>query len=173
MPNNPRLGVAEIDGPDHRDLRRALNPVFAPSAVERLRPTMERITTWFLDQHIESGSADLVLDFTSPVPAVLTLQMMGLPCENWEHYAEFFHASSAHPNGSPRLPRRGRARARHDGGAARVRDVRRAHPGADLTSLLLQLELSGRALSDLDVTEILWNLVAGGLDTTTASDRPF
>ena len=45
---------------------------------------------------------------------------------------------------------------------------RRAHPGDDLTSLLLRLELSDRARTDWEVTEILWNLVAGGLDTTTA-----
>ncbi|MCU1456415.1 MAG: hypothetical protein JWL73_507 [Actinomycetia bacterium] len=167
-PGNPRLGIAEIDGPEHHDLRRALNPVFTPPAVERLRPTMERVATWFLDQHIERGSLDLVSDFTSPVPAVLTLQMMGLPCENWEHYAEFFHASSAHPNGSPgylaaveRAPEM--LTELHE-----YATYRRAHTGDDLTSLLLQIELSGRALTDLEVTEILWNLVAGGLDTTTA-----
>jgi cytochrome P450 len=168
VPNNPRLGVAEIDGPDHHDLRRALNAVFAPPAVERLRPTMERITTWFLDQHIQSGAVDLVLDFTSPVPAVLTLQMMGLPCGNWEHYAEFFHASSAHPNGSPGYLA---ATARAPEMMAELLEYvgyRRAHLGEDLTSLLLRLELSGRALTDLDVAEILWNLVGGGLDTTTA-----
>ncbi len=122
VPGNPRLGVAEIDGPDHHDLRRALNPVFTPPAVERLRPTMERITAWFLDQHIERGSLDLVLDFTSPVPAVLTLQMMGLPCERWEQLRGVLPRELSPPERLAGVHRGDRTRARDGGRALRVRD---------------------------------------------------
>ncbi len=53
----PRQGVSEIDGADHQELRRVLNPVFSPPAVARLRPQMERVTTWFLDQVDRAGRA--------------------------------------------------------------------------------------------------------------------
>ena len=40
---------------------------------------MEQSVHGFLDQHIENGQMDLVLDYASPVPAILTMKMMGLP----------------------------------------------------------------------------------------------
>ncbi|GIT46504.1 MAG: hypothetical protein Ct9H300mP12_10890 [Acidimicrobiales bacterium] len=81
------MGVSEIDGPDHADLRRVLNPHMSPRRVEQLRPRKEEISTWFLDEVIEAGRADLVLDYATPVPAVLTLESMGMPAENWDYYA--------------------------------------------------------------------------------------
>jgi cytochrome P450 len=164
----PQQGVSEIDGPDHRDLRRALNPVFAPPSIERLRPEMERITTWFLDQAIESGEIDLVLDYATPIPAVLTLQMMGLPCDKWEHYAEFFHLSSAYPQGSPEYLSAIERGPEMMADLLSYADYRRRHPGDDVTSLLVSLERSGGPLTDEDIGGIMWNLVAGGIDTTTA-----
>ena len=88
------MGVSEIDGPDHADLRRVLNPHMSPRRVQQLRPRMEEISTWFLDEVIEAGRADLVLDYATPVPAVLPLESLGMPAEHWDYYAEFFHASA-------------------------------------------------------------------------------
>ena len=46
---------------------------------------------------------------------------------------------------------------------------RRAAPRDDLLTALVQLRLpDGRALSDDEVRSVLWNLVGGGLDTTTS-----
>ena len=46
---------------------------------------------WFLDQRIEQGGMDLILDFADPVPAVLTMELVGLPRRSWRWYAELFH----------------------------------------------------------------------------------
>ena len=78
-PDLPAQGVSEIDGPDHHELRRALTPAFSPAAVEAQRPQMEAVAAWFLDQVVEDGRGDLVLDSTSPVPAVRTLAWIGRP----------------------------------------------------------------------------------------------
>jgi cytochrome P450 len=164
----PRQGVSEIDGPDHAALRRLLNPVLTPGAVQDLRPRIEAVSTWFIDQIVETGRADLVLDHTTPVPAVLTLEMMGMPAGNWRHYAEFFHATSSYERHEPEYRQ----------AVARFGDMwaelaafarhRRDEPGDDLTTTLVTNELNGRPLSDDEVVGIMWNLVAGGLDTTTS-----
>jgi cytochrome P450 len=90
----PTSGIAEVEGPVHQALRRALNAHLVPAAVARLEPLMDATTTWFLDQHIASGEIDLVLDLTSPVPAILTLELIGLPCDSWERHAELSTAPS-------------------------------------------------------------------------------
>lgn len=167
-PDVPAQGVSETDGPDHQDLRRALNPVFSPAAVEAGRPAMAAVATWFLDQIVESGSGDLVLDFASPVPAVLTLQMMGLPVDNWRHYADFFHATAAHPQTSPEFMAVMEHAPAMTGELFAHAQHRRAQPADDVTSLLVALERTSGPLTDEQVTGVMWNLVAGGVDTTTS-----
>ena len=75
----PALGIGEVDGPYHLALRHALAPFLSPGAVQKMRPFMEQKAHEFLDQKIADGQMDLVLDYASPVPAILTMKLMGLP----------------------------------------------------------------------------------------------
>ena len=164
----PRQGVSEIDGPEHADLRRVLNPLMTINAVESTRPRMEAVSAWFIDEVIESGEADLVLDYTTPVPAVLTLEMMGMVSSNWQHYADFFHATSSY---EPTDERYLSAISHQPDMWGELRDFaqfRRENPADDVTTALVSSPLDGRMLSDDEITAIMWNLVAGGLDTTTS-----
>ncbi len=95
----PPLGVGEVDGPYHQALRRALTPFFSSGAVDTMRPFMEQSVHWFLDQRIADGQMDLVLDYASPVPAILTMRLMGLPYDNWQLYANLFHSVMAASGG--------------------------------------------------------------------------
>jgi len=45
---------------------------------------------------------------------------------------------------------------------------RRADARDDLTSFLIQFEFDGQRLTDEQLLNILWNLIAGGVDTTTS-----
>jgi cytochrome P450 len=164
----PTSGIAEVEGPAHTALRRVMNPYLVPNAVERMRPLMERAATWFLDQRVETGSIDLVLDLTNPVPAILTMELVGLPLDDWKHYADFFHAAIAHRPGQPEFDE---AVAKVPTMLTRLGEVaaaRRTDPGDDLLSALVQLDVEGRPLTDDEVRGVLWNLVGGGLDTTTS-----
>jgi cytochrome P450 len=164
----PALGIGEVDGPYHQALRHALAPFFSPGAVEKLKPFMEQSAHWFLDQHITDGHMDLVLDYASPVPAILTMKLMGLPYDNWHLYANLFHSvmavsqdSDEYANAIAKVP-------------AMMQEVlefaanRRADAREDLTSFLIQFEFDGRRLTDEQLLNILWNLIGGGVDTTTS-----
>ncbi|BBU22253.1 cytochrome P450 [Mycobacterium xenopi] len=164
----PALGIGEVDGPYHQALRRALAPFFSPGAVERMRPFMRQSAHWFLDQRVGDGQMDLVLDYASPVPAILTMRLMGLPYDNWRLYANLFHSVMAVSQDSAEY-------------AAAIADVpammdgllkfaadRRADPRDDLTSFLVRFEFDGKRLDDAQVLDILWNLIGGGVDTTTS-----
>jgi cytochrome P450 len=167
-PQTPRMGVSEIDGPAHADLRRVLNPFMVTKAVEASRERIAHVSSWFLDEMIEAGEGDLILDYATPVPGVMTLEMMGMPSTNWRYYADFFHATSSFKPSDVEFQE----------AVGRVGDMwgelgdfarhRRENPGRDLTSAIVSSEIDGRLLSDDEVVGILWNLVAGGLDTTTS-----
>jgi cytochrome P450 len=164
----PPAGIAEsLPGP-HAELRRVINPFLLPPAVEKLEPFMRHSATWFLDQKIESGAMEMVDEFTNPVPAVLTLRMLGLPEENWPYYAEVFHAMIAFP---PDSPESGHAIGLIPGMMGHLVEIaaeRRKKPGDDMFSALVTMEVDGRRLTDEELIGVLWNLIGGGLDTTTS-----
>lgn len=164
----PQQGVSEIDGPDHADLRRVLNPFFTPQTVERDRPHMEAVASWFVDTFIETGTCDLVLDYATPVPAVLTLELMGMPSHNWKYYADFFHATASHSRDSVEFQSAVAKWSEMMAELLEFADHRRSNPGDDLTTHLVNSTLNGRPITDVEIGRIMWNLVAGGLDTTTS-----
>jgi cytochrome P450 len=164
----PTAGIAEVEGPTHLALRRVINTRLVPNAVGRMRPLMEAAARWFLDQHVESGEIDLVLDYASPVPAVLTMELVGLPLDDWASYSALFHATIAHRPGEPEFDAAVGNIPEMLGRLGEAVAERRADPRDDLLSDLLALEVDGRRLDDDEVRAVLWNLVGGGLDTTTS-----
>ena len=164
----PALGIGEVDGPYHLALRHALAPFFSPGAVEKMRPFMEEQSNWFLDQRIGDGQMDLVLDYASPVPAILTKKLMGLPCDNWQLYANLFHSVMAVPQDSPEYINAIAEVPAMMQGVLNFAATRRAEARDDLTSFLIQFEFDGKRLDDAQLLNILWNLIAGGVDTTTS-----
>ena len=163
----PPLGIGEVDGPYHLALRRALTPFFSSGAVEKMRPFMEQSVHWFLDQKIADGRMDLVGDYASPVPAILTMRLMGLPYDNWRLYADLFHSVMASSGGDEYKRAIGQVPAMLEGLLAFIA-ARRAEPRDDLTSFLVQFDIDGRRLTDTQLLDILWNLIGGGVDTTTS-----
>jgi cytochrome P450 len=164
----PALGIGEIDGPYHLALRHALAPFFSPGAVQKMRPFMEQKAHEFLDQKITQGHMDLVLDYASPVPAILTMKLMGLPHDNWHLYANLFHSVMAVPQESAQYTEAIAEVPAMMQGVLDYAATRRAKPEDDLTSFLIQFEFDGRRLTDEQLLNILWNLIAGGVDTTTS-----
>ncbi|MBV9321895.1 MAG: cytochrome P450, partial [Mycobacterium sp.] len=158
----------EVDGPYHQALRHALAPFFSPGAVQQMRPFMEQQAHSFLDQRIGDGRMDLVLDYASPVPAILTMKLMGLPHDNWELYAKLFHSVMAVPQDSDEYADAIAAIPAMMDGLLKFAAARRAEPRDDLTSFLAQFEFDGKRLDDAQILGILWNLIGGGVDTTTS-----
>jgi cytochrome P450 len=164
----PPAGIAEVEGAHHAALRRVMNPFVLPRAVTEAEPLVRAAARWFLDERIESGDMDLVDDYAAPVPAIATMALIGLPLDDWVAYAELFHNTIARRPADPA----------HREAVARVPDMlekmhasaqqRRREPANDLLTALVQLEVDGEPLDDDAVTSILWNLIGGGLDTTTS-----
>jgi len=164
----PALGIGEVDGPYHLALRHALAPFFSPGAVQNMKPFMEQKAHEFLDQHIGDGRMDLVRDYASPVPAILTMKLMGLPYDNWHLYANLFHSVMAVPQDSDEYINAIAKVPAMMQGVLDYAAARRTKPEDDLTSFLIQFEFEGQRLTDEQLLNILWNLIAGGVDTTTS-----
>ncbi len=110
-----------------------------------------------------------MLDYASPVPAILTMKLMGLPYDNWQLYANLFHSVMAVPQDSPEyINAISQVPAMMQEVLEFAADQTRRGPKDDLTSFLIQFEFDGQRLTDEQLLNILWNLIAGGVDTTTS-----
>ncbi len=167
-PGMPPVGIAEAEGRRHAALRRVINPFMLPPAVAVDRPFLEQAAAWFLDQRVTHGSMEMVHDFTGPVPALWTMRLLGLPAESWEHYAEYFHAAAAYGRDTPEYIRAVSRTPDMVTEAVQIIEDRRRRPGDDLLSQLILMTVDGDTLGNDDLIAVLWNLIGGGLDTTTS-----
>jgi cytochrome P450 len=158
----------EMDPPEFFDYRRLLNRWFAPAAIEKLKPRMAAFTTWCIDRHIESGNIDLVLDLASPVPAMMTLHVLGIPLEHWHLYADTSHAVVYTPPNSPEKRKAIEGDRMMRGTFVDVIKERRRKPGDDIITHLINTRIEGRPIPDSTLIEICSLIVHGGVDTTTS-----
>lgn len=165
VPTNPvRMGMMEMDPPVSQAYRKLLAPLLSRKAIDAYRPRMQEIVSWTIDRVIECGSIDFVDAIANPLPAMVSLDYFGLSLEKWEQYATTLHKAVYREKGSARDL------------IALVDDVRstvverRATAGerGDLVDALLTGEVNGEPLDDDMVTELLFMLLNGGIDTSTA-----
>ena len=164
----PSIAIGEAEGERHAALRRVINPFMLPPAVAQDRPFAEQSARWFLDRRIADGRMDMVADFTSPVPGIWTMKLMGLPASMWEHYAEYFHAVAAYGDDMPEYQHAVSRTPQMIGELLEIAEQRRRNPGDDLLSRVVTLEVEGERLDNDELIGVLWNLIGGGLDTTTS-----
>jgi cytochrome P450 len=163
-----RGGFLEMDPPEQRYYRQALNPYLSPAAVERWKPFVQEVTRATLDEVIETGRLDFVDDLANIVPAVLTLAMMGLPIADWPLYADIAHKQVyTKPDDPDMATVRAESRAMFGRLAAAVVEIRET-PRPGLIDALVNLSFDGERPTDFDLTGVLSLLIGCGFDTTTA-----
>lgn len=169
IPKAPvRLHIpVELDLPEHRWYRKVINPLTSPAAVDGMRPLIERWTTAFVDDVIETGSCDLAS--VIGVPAVVTIDWLGLDVSDWRRYSQALHSVLAHRVGSPEhahavavdIPWMERSI------TEAILERRRA-PRGDVISVLLDAEVDGAPITDEAVYSIVELLISGGVGTTAS-----
>lgn len=161
-------GFLEMDPPEQRDYRRALDPYLSPAAVDRWKPMVADLARACIDERIETGTIDFVDDLANIVPAIMTLALMGLPLADWVVYCEPAHALIYTLPGSPEQARALEGYAAMGRRLAEcVTEIRR-HPRPGMVNALIDAEICGAPADDASVIGTLSLLIGGGFDTTTA-----
>lgn len=164
----PKLLVLGQDPPIHSKYRRLLNPWFSPGVVERLGPKMDVYSTELFDRVIERGECDIVLEYGNPYPALVVLELCGLPMDEWLRFAEPNHALQYAAPGTPAHQEAIEGMKWIAGQIHHVAAARRDDPRDDLISELATAEVDGELIPLEDVVGITLTVVGGGVDTTTS-----
>jgi cytochrome P450 len=169
IPEAPYENVLiEMDPPEWNAFRRVLNPLFAPAAIARLHPALAEFTNAAIDEHVESGSIDFVLDLANPVPAQATLAFLGLDLADWRRFAEPTHEVVYTRPGTDEFHRAVEGQQWMFEALAKAVVDRRRRPRDDNLSRIVAAEVEGRTFTDEQIVSLLGTIINGGVDTTTA-----
>jgi cytochrome P450 len=157
----------ELDPPEFRKYRALINPATAPAAIDQMTGMIEKYTTWFIDQVIESGECDFA-DVIG-VPSIVTIDWLGLPVRDWNRYSAAHHAVLAAVPGSEEWTHAMTVDFPYV--SQQMREViaaRRAEPQNDTISYLVQQQVDDRPITDEEVFSMVELLIAGGVGTTSS-----
>jgi cytochrome P450 len=160
--------VLNLEGEDHHRLRRLLSPAFAPRFVTPLVPRFGALAEELIDRFAADGRCEFVSAFAEPYAARVLTLLLGLPDEEWEPIArwssELGLALGVHI--ARDLDRVEAALEALYGYADRLIAERRAYPGDDAVTRLVQAHDDQDALSHDELRVSIVLLIFGGIDTT-------
>ena len=159
------------DAPEHTRLRRLAAKVFHVRSINALRPNIERLTKWLLEQIAERKEFDFIGDFAMPLPALVIMDMLGAPREELarlkrlsDEMALFIGSARDAPE---KYERAGAATREMADIFRELISARRAAPQRDLLSELVALDDGGDRLSDDELVATCILLLFAGHETTT------
>ncbi|HJZ03379.1 MAG TPA: cytochrome P450, partial [Streptosporangiaceae bacterium] len=163
--------ILNLTGEQHRRLRALVGPAFTPRRADRWRPVMRGFLEDLWSQSAPNSSCDFVAAVARPFPSLTIATVLGAPHQDAERLQEWsswvqrqfdIRALSTNRDDIERA-----VIEVQDYVTALLED-RRAAPADDLISDLLAARDQGDRLSAAECVQLVANLLAGGIDTTTA-----
>ncbi len=157
-----RLMLLGMDPPAHTRLRGLVNRGFTPRRVARLEPRIRELCRRIVDAVLPRGECDFVTDIAGELPSYLIAELVGIPLDDGRKLYELTEVMHSAGNAREAAD----AVAEMFAYSAGVRTAKRARPGSDLASVLLEAEIDGSRLSDLEFDLFFLLLINAGGDTT-------
>jgi len=156
--------ISVMDAPDHTRYRRIFQKAFLPGAVAKWGETIvDPAVSALMDRFIHQGHADLVQDFTLYYPFHIIYRQLNLP----ERDVAIFHKLAIAQTATAIDPSHGMEASRKLGDYfASMIAARRADPGDDLVSTLVQTEVDGEYLPEDVLISFFRQLINAAGDTT-------
>jgi len=163
--------ILNLTGEQHRRLRALVGPAFTPRQADRWRPVMRGFLDDLWSGVAASGGCDFVAVLARPYPSLTIATVLGVPGQDVERLHEWsswvqrqfdIRALSSNRDDIERA-----VIEVQDYVIALLED-RRAAPADDLISDLLAARDQGDRLSAAECVQLVVNLLAGGIDTTSA-----
>jgi cytochrome P450 len=164
--------ILNQQGQQHRRLRALVGPAFTPRAADRWRPAMRRfLAQLWSELGPGAGSCEFVAAVAKPYPALTIAAVLGAPqadaprLHEWSGWVQRQFDVQALTSQVPQMER---AVTEVYAYVEALLTRRRAEPGDDLLTALLDAEQAGDRLSHAECVNLVLNVIAGGIDTTQA-----
>jgi cytochrome P450 len=161
--------ILNLSGEHHRRLRALVGPALTPRAADRWRPVM-RTCLEQLWERVAARRCDFVAAVAQPYPSLVIAAVLGAPAEDawrlqaWSAWVQRQFDIRALELNTADIERSVTEVQAYVTG---LLEARQAAPGDDLISALLAARDQGDKLSAAECVQLVVNLLAGGIDTTT------
>jgi cytochrome P450 len=162
-------GLTELliskDPPEHTRLRKLVSAGFTPRRVADLTDRIRDRVAALIDDVAERGSCDLVTDLALWLPLHVIADLVGVPEDDRAHVFELTELTFGF-DASVTPEQRSAAAMEMYAYADSLCDARREHPRDDLLSVLLDAEIEGERLTQLQIDIFFMLLQNAGSETT-------
>ena len=162
------LMMVNMDPPKHSGLRKLVNEGFTPKMIRRMEPHVRGIAAAIVDKIATKGECDFVLDVAMELPLQVIAELIGIPQEDRHKIYRWSNQMIAvgDPEYSPDMDTATKAAADIFAYSSQLTADRRENPKDDLITVLLNAEVDGEKLEDMELNIFFLLLAVAGNETT-------
>lgn len=162
---NQLLGM---DPPNHGPIRRAVISRFTSKMLADLEPKVREITQGILKEAVSQPECNFVYDIAGELPTSVIGSLLGVPSDMWHQLREWsdMQTSASDPDigGSPEEVQQASIEMGTYGYQLAVE--RKDKEGDDLISLLINAEVDGEKVSEMEFASLFVQITVAGNETT-------
>jgi cholest-4-en-3-one 26-monooxygenase len=160
--------MLNMDPPKHTRYRLLVSRGFTPRTIRQLEEHIVDTTKMIVDRVIERGECDFVTDLAAELPLQVIAEMMGVPQEDRHLLFEWSNrmVGSEDPEYQVGEDAQTQAQVELFAYAQAMAEERRARPQHDIITTLLQSEVDGDRLTELELNLFFLLLAVAGNETT-------
>jgi cytochrome P450 family 142 subfamily A polypeptide 1 len=161
--------MIDMDDPEHLRRRRLISKGFTPRRVQDLRPRIETVSHALADRVCERGECDFIWDVAAWLPLIVIGDLVGVVPERYDdllRWSDDMMRGQGQFSDPAAMQKTLAAFAEYGEYFGGVLADRKAAPGDDLISVLLQAEVDGDRLDDSSLLHETLLLLTGGDETT-------
>lgn len=169
LPKSVQMLVGSMineDEPGHRRLRNLVHKAFTPKNLAYLDQRIETLTHELLDQAEAKGEFDLMKDYALPIPVTVIGEMVGVEPGEVPEFAQYITALSSGFSGMSLFRTFIWDLPKAINFSKDLIERKRANPGDDILTALIQAEEDGDKLSEDELVAMLFLLIIAGYETT-------
>ena len=169
-----RMIIIGMDPPEHQMFRSIVSRAFTPKMIAGLAEALRAETSRVIAEMRDRQQCDFVTDVAARIPMWSISELMGVPPSDRYRLYELSHAliDDQDPEVAPSADTSVQSSVEIFTYASELAERERAHPTGSLTSALLEAEVDGRRLTDIEYTLFFMFLIVAGNETTrTASTQ--
>jgi cholest-4-en-3-one 26-monooxygenase len=163
-----RLLMLNMDPPKHNKFRRLVSTGFTARMVTQLEPHVREICRTLVDRVVDRPSFDFVTEIAAELPLLVIAELLGVPAEDrhkvfeWSNSLVGFDDPEYHTS----METGKIASAQMWAYANQLALERKEHPLGDLVSVLMEAEVDGDRLTEMEFDSFFLLLAVAGNETT-------
>jgi cholest-4-en-3-one 26-monooxygenase len=157
-----------MDPPEHTRHRKLVNKGFTPRMINALEPHIRELAVGILERAIANGTCDFVVDVAAELPLQAIAELIGVPFDERHKLFDWSNrmVGSEDPEYAVADDEANEARVEMFLYANQLAEQRRASPSDDIITSLLQAEIDGDQLTEMEFNLFFMLLSVAGNETT-------